>query len=73
ASPVALSPFVDAGRAWNIGEGGSSTLVGVGAGLSWSPFPQVDLLIEGAFSVVSTGGRRRVENDGVFFGIEMMF
>ncbi|MEO0361791.1 MAG: ShlB/FhaC/HecB family hemolysin secretion/activation protein, partial [Pseudomonadota bacterium] len=46
ASPVALSPFVDAGRAWNIGEGGSSTLVGVGAGLSWSPFPQVDLLIE---------------------------
>ncbi|MEM8755232.1 MAG: ShlB/FhaC/HecB family hemolysin secretion/activation protein, partial [Pseudomonadota bacterium] len=73
ASPVALSPFVDAGRAWNIGEGGSSTLVGVGAGLSWSPLPQVDLLIEGAFGVVSTGGRRRVENDGVFFGIEMIF
>jgi hemolysin activation/secretion protein len=64
---VALTPFVDVGRAWNRGRGAtqSQTLTGLGLGLEWRPFPQLSFAAEWAHGFDHTGTSGDLQDESV--------
>ena len=69
AATISFAPFIDAGRVWRRGEGGQ-TLIGAGAGLLWSPAPNVDASLYYGASLKGAGGGG-AQGEGVHFAISI--
>lgn len=65
---VALVPFADVGRAWQRDRPtqGKRTISGAGAGLVWSPHPQLELEVEWAKAIRETDDSGDLQDDGVY-------
>jgi hemolysin activation/secretion protein len=72
ASTLQLAPFADMGAVWNT-EGNPNSLPdqtflgGIGLGLLWNPFPELDLRLDYAIPLVDLGDRGENAQDGGFY------
>lgn len=65
---VAFVPFLDVGRAWQRDRptSGKRTISGAGAGLAWSPHPQLEFEVEFAKAIRETDDSGDLQDDGVY-------
>ena len=65
---LAVTPFVDLGYAWNQDRGtpGIHTLSGVGAGIEWTPLPQLTFGLEWAHGLRNTGSSGDLQDESVY-------
>ncbi len=65
---LALTPFVDLGKAWNRDRGtpGKRTLSGVGAGIEWRPHRQLELEVMGAWGIRHAGTSGDLQDRAIY-------